>query len=76
MEPLHLRYPTFYVFVLFPHIYSTALNTHVTNGHFDNVSPCDNTFLTSMQNTVPAATHARYEGAKAAHLNTLENYGG
>lgn len=63
----------FYVMAFVPHLYSVALIYRATNGRQNNVNPRGVSSLETYQKSCDKATYARYERARAAHANALEN---
>lgn len=66
--------PAFYILALVPQFYSTILINRATNGHFDNVNPRGASFSETCKKSLDKATLGRFERAKAAHANALENF--
>lgn len=65
--------PAFYVLALLPQFYSTILINKATNGRFDYLNPRGASSVSAYQISTDAATFAKYERARAAHNNALEN---
>lgn len=65
--------PAFYFLALVPQFYSTVLINRATNGRFDNANPRGASFSETCKKSLDKATLGRFERAKAAHTNALEN---
>ena len=65
--------PAFYLLALVPQFYSTILVNRATNGRFDNVNPRGAAFSETCKKSFDKATLGRFERARAAHTNALEN---
>ena len=65
--------PAFYILALVPQFYSTILIYRATNGRFDNVNPRGAAFSDTCKKSLDKATLGRFERARAAHVNALEN---
>ena len=65
--------PAFYVLALAPQAYSTSLINRATNNRFDNANPRSPVTLQTYQKSTDAATYAKFERARSAHSNSMEN---
>ncbi|KAL9137617.1 MAG: hypothetical protein Q9175_001168 [Cornicularia normoerica] len=65
--------PAFYILALVPHFYSTVLINRATNGRFNNVNPRGTSFSETCKKSLDKVTLGRFERARAAHTNALEN---
>jgi len=65
--------PAFFVIALAPQAYSTAFINRATNNRFDNANPRGQSSQQVYQKSTDAATWAKYERARAAHSNAMEN---
>ncbi|KAK4693736.1 hypothetical protein P7C71_g3714, partial [Lecanoromycetidae sp. Uapishka_2] len=63
----------FYLLSFAPQVYSTILINRATNGRFNTVNPRGSSSFESYQKSCDKATYARFERARAAHANALEN---
>ena len=65
--------PAFFVLGLVPQVYASTLIKKATNGRFDNSNPRGQSIIQSYQKSTDAATFAKWERARAAHSNAMEN---
>ena len=63
----------FYIMAFVPQCYSTALIYRATNGRYNNVNPRSATSFETYQKGTNKATYGRFERARAAHANAMEN---
>ncbi|KAL6720776.1 hypothetical protein ACLMJK_002701 [Lecanora helva] len=65
--------PAFYVLGLLPQFYATILIYRATNGRFNNANPRGQSSQQVYQKSTDAATYAKFERARGAHMNAMEN---
>jgi uncharacterized MAPEG superfamily protein len=64
--------PAYYILTLWPHVYSHTL-LRSANSRIDNSNPRSTHQVAKVGRAVPAATYAKWERARAAHANGIEN---
>lgn len=65
--------PIYFVLAFIPHFYAVNIATKANNNHWQSDNPRSSTWHETLKKSIPAATYARYERAKAAHQNSIEN---
>jgi uncharacterized MAPEG superfamily protein len=66
--------PAYYILSFIPHAYAVHIIKRANNGRWDNANPRSSNWNVVLQKSVPANVFARYERAKAAHHNCMENF--
>lgn len=67
--------PAYYLLALLPHFYAVEIIKKANNSRWDSSNPRSSNWDDTLRKSVPAATYAQYERAKAAHKNSMENMG-
>jgi len=63
----------FYLMAIVPQVYSTAIIYRATNGRYNNVNPRGASSFETYKKGCDNATYSRFERARAAHANAMEN---
>lgn len=66
--------PIYYIMNLIPHTYSTTIFAGGSVKNWDNANPKSAAVRERFQKRVSAATYLRWERARAAHNNGIENF--
>ena len=66
-------FTAFYLLAFVPQFYATAMIYRATNGRFNNVNPRSGSTAETYQKACDKATFSRFERARAAHANAMEN---
>lgn len=66
-------FTAFYLMAFVPQLYSTILIYRATNGRYNNVNPRGASSFETYKKGCDKATYDRFERARAAHANAMEN---
>ena len=66
--------PAYLAITIIPHGYGQTIIKNANNQHWDSANPRSTAWNDTVKKAVPASTFARYERAKAAHANGMENF--
>ncbi|KAF2022165.1 hypothetical protein BU24DRAFT_417816 [Aaosphaeria arxii CBS 175.79] len=65
--------PIYWTLALWPQAYSAFIIKSANNSNWNNANPRGSETIESYKKTVPAEVYGRFERAKAAHNNLMEN---